>query len=234
MRAFIRQVGGDAVQERALLAAMPPRRLYHTSHWLEAGVERVRRVAECTVMEAIDLVERLQRWAHRAGRLPQLDAAIQVANLEMMRRREGAEPRAVELPGPTRPGDLSPLQVSGVVAQWEAWSYGIGLSDGDESELEGLSRVCAALTLILHLAFTDGLPARLERLDPEAFARSLDAKEREDPDAPPGFTANTLRWSCDFYRRLAERQILRPPVALPIAEELGVLSMVYSGSANAA
>lgn len=234
VRAFIVQEGGDAVQERALVAAMPARDRYHTSHWLEEGVERIERAAGCTAMEAIDLLERLQRWAHRTGRLPHHDAAVQVANLELLRRTRGAEPRTVELPAPARPGDLTPLQIRVVVTQWEAFAYAAGLSDDDEPEYDRMARFCAATMLIAHLAETDGVPARVDRLDSAAFALDLEVRERDDFHAPRGLAMHVLEWSADIYARLGERGFLHAPVARRLAEELRALATAYAGSSHAA
>lgn len=238
VRKFVAAEGLDVTEARIAQAAMPAPWRYHTSHWLEAGLERAVKRTECTALEAIAVIERMQRWAHRIGRVSQKDVALQTAGLELLRRRYGGEPRVIALPEPLRPTELAVDELRMLVAQWEGMSYGMAITKPGDTDLEKEMLLSSAIVFAVHLGEVDGVPIRLHRLDPEAYVAWLRDKHGSDG---PGDADNDTRWlaqmlACiaELYACVAERPAYDRDKCRAMADELSTRAMAMAGPSYAA
>ncbi|RLB49506.1 MAG: hypothetical protein DRJ42_20865 [Deltaproteobacteria bacterium] len=221
---------------RALRAAMPRDVPLYTSHWLAAGAARGRKASGLGAFQMITLLGDFLEWCYERGVVPQHDAAVCIAQLELLRRSEGAEPGTVTLPKPRGPGELNAEELRGLVASWEAMSYGAAVfKTSDDRAVQALLGG-GIMTLTTHLAATDGVPMRLDRLDPATFALELDAQEPSDElgPAPDGYVSFVLEGASLFYERCAERGYVDEDLAAKLSAQLAGLAMAYYQGERAA
>ncbi|MBW2463829.1 MAG: hypothetical protein JRH11_19420 [Deltaproteobacteria bacterium] len=226
----------SATHGRALRAAMPRDVPLYTSHWLAAGAKRGRKASGLGAFQMIALLDDFLGWCYATGVVPQHDAAVCIAQLELLRRREGAEPEVVALPEPRGPGELNPEELRGLVASWEAMSYGAAVFQTRDDHAVQALLGGGIMTLTMHLAATDGVPMRLDRLDPAAFALELDAQEPSDElgPAPDGYVSFVLEGASLFYERCAERGYVDEDRAAKLSAQLAGLAMAYYQGERAA
>ena len=229
---FAKDVELTPTERRLAAAAVPKMSRFHTSHWLAGGIDRARQQTGCGVLTAIDVLERMQRWAHREEWIAQHDAALQLCGLELLRRRHGAPARTIQLPEPLRPFEVPVKDLLALVAQWEAQSYCLAHAKPTDSEMDLQILVGASLQWVGHLADTDGVPVRLDRLDPSAFAVELMDTPEDLGPPPEGWVPMMLSWVAEIYDRLVARGNMAPDAAAPIITQLQSLAMATAGSGS--
>lgn len=234
--AFARAEARPAGHERALRAARRTSYPLHTSHWLEGGVQRAMHASGLSALDAVELLDAFLRWSYAGERVLQADVAIQLANLELLRRKHGAPAATVVLPDPLPGDDLTPKEVRELVMEWEGLAYGTCLLEKEDDEVTAEELASSAYLLVRHLAEADMLPVRLDRLDPAALAVELQS-HRDDPALPalvPEFEPSVLGNVAVLYERSAARDILPDTTARRLARDLRALSMAYAEPRSAA
>lgn len=233
LEVFLRETAPPDGIARALRAALPGGEVPGPSAWLESGLHRARRASGLTSAEALGALASLVAWAYRRDAPAQLDLALTLAQIELVRRKQGLPSRVITLPPAPPDAPCEPQEVEGVIAHWEAASYAAGLVDPREDPV--LAELCTH-QVVSFLARTDGLPVRFEALDPEAFLESLVAlpAELEGCPRPEAFAGFLLDSAAEIYSRLIGRVPVAPAVMARLAERLRTLASVVAGDAEVA
>ena len=229
---FVREQRRPPVHERVLRAALRSSYPLKTSHWMKGGVQRATHATGLSAFDVIDVLEAFVRWAYANELVPQLDSAVQVAQLELLRRQNGAEPRAVSFAEPLANEDFRPDEVVEAVAQWEALSYAMFIREPQEDQTIFERLFAVTLTLARHLAATSGLPIQLHRLEPSRFAAELDSHRTRDVGhpwpVPEHFEEVVLVGTAMVLERLAARGFIDPSIADELILELDALALPYT------
>jgi hypothetical protein len=214
---YIEDVGSlSYAHARALRAAVPRDQPLHTSHWFDEGAARARRATNLPIREALDIIDGFLRWCHRRYLVPTEHVAIQLAQLELLRRRHGAPHELMKLPEVGPDSHITREHCAQIVAQWEGMSYVVALTATCRDDELAMLIDASAFQLVTHLAEHDGVPLRLERLDPAALAIAL-AEQSSDADY---FATTILNGVAVLYQRFAERGWVAPRVAADLALQL--------------
>lgn len=233
---YVEQADPPAWAARALRAALPGGLLPTSSNWILDGVERARQACSSDPLAILDVLFDFAAWCYARDPARQHDLAIELAQVELCRRRHGADPRPVAFPEPSDPDFMDARRATGLVAQWEAASYARGLEEPDDPPDIGMRFFAVALSWTSHLADVGGVPIRPEQLDPAAFARDLEELPATIGEIarPRGFLSMVLAGVSELYDRLADRGMVDEELARAIAEELLVLAVLYDEDAEPA
>jgi hypothetical protein len=214
---------------RALKAAVPRDVRLYSSNWFRDGVTRGRRASSLPTLEVIAVIEDFTRWCASRRLVPEDHACLQLAQLELLRRRHGAAPQVLVFPEVRSSSWLTEMHLVEVVSHWEAMSYAAGLAeDGDDEETAMLVGI-GAFELASHLSVADGVPLRLERLDPAALAMAIATREADHlPPPPEHFTTVALQGAAVLYERAAKRGFVDSEVARPLVSQLRALALAYA------
>jgi hypothetical protein len=211
---------------------------YHSSNWISPALDGLSASGlppGWAPLDVLDALERLQRWAYRDGRLAAIDVGCQLLNIELLRRRLGAPGRLVEPPALRSDEAIDERELRRALTQWEALSLGAFAASHGGDGPSGMMLHTAAGLLVEHLAETDGLPARWDRLDPAAFAVALPSLlGPELPSPPPGFLPALLDAAAFVVEVLGPRTDLTPEAVATKSRELSALAVAYGGGVKAA
>jgi len=229
----------SAKYAKALRAALPRDVPLYSSNWLAAGRARAQKASGLNAFEALDLLGDFVRWCHHLGHVPPPDGAILLAQLELLRRRAGAPPGTVTLPEAQSPGQPTATELRHVVAYWEAMSSCAALSEEDDDRTLFAMVAAGAFEVARHLAEADGVPMRLDRLEPAAFALSVDTEPPPEvaadlPPRPEHYAPLVLEAASLFYERCAQRGYVDAAVAADRCAQLSSLAMAYHQRERAA
>lgn len=233
LRSYLRQVRPplSSQEKRALRAGFPrSRALLPTSLWLAGGIERARSASGLGAVEVIALLDAFVRWTHAIGIVPVFDVALQVTQLELLRRRAGAAPRAARMPTPRRPDEPTPEESALMVAHWEALSYAHRAAEPGDDDDTCRRLLIGALGACGHLASAHGVPVRWALLDPVQLAVEQMGAPAESGGVPKpdGYTACVLDSTALLCERGGEQGWIDPGVAADLARELRTLVLGWT------
>jgi len=224
--AFFRERKTPPHIARALRDALPGGVLPTASHLVGGIVERTHAATGLRVEVLLDVLRDFAAWCYARDPARQIDLALHVAQNELLRRAHGAAPRTVTFGDPPSGAPLTDDEVRRVIVQWEAQSFAMGLERPEDGADERVMRYCVALAVVGTLAETDGVPARLEHLDPDALYDALEdgPDEIEGIARPEGYAALMLDGAAELYARLIEHGALEPRAGRALIARLRALA----------
>lgn len=192
------------------------------SRWLDLAVRRaVSMVRGMDPVSATTVLERVVRDLHRRGVVTGPDAMAQLCNIEMQRRALGCDPQSVE-PPPTHEGEPDDLLLGTVM--WETMSYAEGFVAETMPDPERWPAVTVAIMFIVReVAFTTGVPVRLETMVPARIAEIFDGHDTP-PEYEPISSHELFEVATEFVGWLGDRGILSPERAPTLKRQLRALT----------
>ncbi len=193
-------------------------------HLERVAPERPRRLVLLEALRALIL------WCYEREPHRQHDLALHLVQNELLRRRAGAAPVPVTFPSPPAGAPFTAAQIVELVADWEASSYAASLTLSD-GELDPLTTLLVASEVTTYLASADGLPVRLDRLDPLAYREHVEAMDENigGRPKPVDFTAYLLDSTGELYALAIERGLLDPTIGYTLVAQLRVLADLSEG-----
>ena len=213
--------GAELAAATIMLSFATPQALTD-SRWLDLAVHRaVIMVGGMDPIRATTILERVIRDLHRRGVVTGPDAMAQLCNIELQRRGLGCDPQSVE-PPPAHEGEPDDLLMSTVM--WETMSFGQAFVTETMLDPERWPAVTVSLMFIIReLAFTTGVPVRLETMVPARIAEIFEGHVTP-PDHEPIPISELFEIATEFVAWLGDRGILSPERAPTLTRQLRALT----------
>lgn len=184
-----------------------------------SGLERI---------EVLEHVGEFIRWCYERDAARQSDLVLHLAQNELLKRDHGASPRTLSLPSAPHDAALDHDGVIGVVTSWEIQSYAGALLEPSDGPHDADMVFFGVLGVVLFLTERDGVPVRLEQLDPDTFCADLLAAPTDlgGLPRPGGYLRTMLEGAAELYRRVARRETIARDLAQSIASRLDALAIL--------